>query len=314
MAARRSGQGRLPVLRSKPAMRSIAAGAMLWLALCGAGHADESDRDDHEVEGRVIAMTIAQRLEAGIATRPVAHQALVETRRLPAEVTVNAYRSSRVTPRIPAQIVSRHVRLGDEVAPGQRLVTLSSVEMAEAQGRLIVTDREWRLVRELGEQAVSARRYGEAEVARQQALARVLAYGMTEAQARHLLQSGDVGAAVGAFDLIAPQAGTIVSDEFMAGELIDPGRMLFEIVDESIVWVDARTAGGELPDVHPGMPVRILAQDIRLPGRVVGQQHRLDETTRTQGMKTMFCIPGSSWKSRCRSAKNAGPWRCRTRR
>ena len=85
------------------------------------------------------------------------------------------------------------------------------------------------------------------------------------------------GAAVGAFDMIAPQAGTIVSDEFVLGELIEPGRILFDIVDESIVWVDARTGGGGLPDVEPGTPVGVLVQDTWIQGLVVGQHHHLDE-------------------------------------
>ena len=58
--------------------------------------------------------------------------------RVPGEVVINAYRSARVTTRITAQVVARHVTLGNHVEPGQPLVTLSSVEMAEAQGMLIV--------------------------------------------------------------------------------------------------------------------------------------------------------------------------------
>ena len=259
------------------------AGFVFWLSVYPAGHLDAAP--PHEEAGAEVELSLAERRQAGVETERVGRRALGETRRLPAEVTIDAYRSARVTPRIPAQVVARHVRLGDAVIAGQRLVTLSSVEMAEAQGQLIVTDRAWRLVQELGEQAVSSRRYTEAEVSRQQAAARVMAYGMAEGQVGNLLRSGDVSSAVGAFDLTSPQAGTIVSDNFMSGELIEPGRILFDIVDESVVWVDARTGGGGLPDVEPGMSVRVFAQDAWLIGQVVGQHHHLDETTRTQGLR-----------------------------
>ena len=270
-------------MNRRPNRLFVRTGFALCLALIPGAYAGETD--DHQDDVEAIELTPAEQRRAGIVTERIARRSIGVTRRLPAEVTINAYRSTRVSLRIPAQVVSRHVRLGEEVAAGRRLVTLSSVEMAEAQGQLIVADQEWRLVRELGKGAVSSRRYTEAEVARQQSEARVLAYGMSRTQVQELLNSGDVSAAVGAFDLTAPQAGTIVSDEFVLGELIEPGRVLFDIVDESIVWVDARTGGGGLPDVAPGSPVGVLIQDIWLPGRVVGQHHHLEETTRTQGLR-----------------------------
>ena len=76
---------------------------------------------------------------------------------------------------------------------------------------------------------MSGRRYTEAQVARQQAFGRVVAYGMTEAQALALTQSDDAGRANGVFDLLAPQAGTVLHDDFIVGELIEPGRVLINI-------------------------------------------------------------------------------------
>ena len=74
----------------------------------------------------------------------------------------------------------------------------------------------------LGKQAVSERRYTEAEIARRQAMAKVLAYGMTLDEINRLLASGNAVLATGEFDLLAPQQGTILSDNFVVGELIEP--------------------------------------------------------------------------------------------
>jgi len=115
----------------------------------------------------------------------------------PGEVVLNAYRTSKVTPRIDAQITRRHARLGQAIAQGQPLVTLSSVEMAEAQGGLLVADREWKRTSKLGRKVLSERRYLEAQVARQQAWDKVMAYGMTELQIEALLKEGDVSIVAG---------------------------------------------------------------------------------------------------------------------
>jgi cobalt-zinc-cadmium efflux system membrane fusion protein len=248
--------------------------------------AQEEEAHTQEEGGGAIEMTPDERREAGITVDPVTRRALDETIRVPAEVVVNAYQSARVTPRITAQVAARHVRLGDLVKLGQPLVTLSSVEMAEAQGQLIVANREWQRVRSLGRDIVSERRFTEAQVARQQALARVIAYGMTEAQAEGLMNGGDASKATGAFDLLAPQAGTVLRDDFIVGELIEPGRVLFEISDESTMWVEAQTVPATLGHIENGASARVSVDgDYWIEGTVLERHHQLNETTRTLGLR-----------------------------
>lgn len=261
---------------------------VLWfLAIVHPVHAEEPDHHDHEGDqGGAIKITEQERQAAGVVVDAVARRALNETLRVPAEVVINAYRSSRVTPRITGQVAARHVRLGDHVDAGQPLVTLSSVEMAEAQGNLIVSDREWRRVESLGRETVSERRHTEAQVAQQQAFAKVLAYGMTESQAKALMQSADASKATGSFDLLAPQSGTILRDDFIVGELIEPGRILIEISDESTMWVEARTIPGTFAEIYRGAPARVSVDGANwIEGKVIQRHHRLDETTRTQGLR-----------------------------
>lgn len=242
--------------------------------------------DEHEDGRGVIELSVEERKGAGIEVNTVTKRTLSETLRVPGEVIANAYRSSRVTPRITAQVVARHVRLGDGVKTGQPLVTLSSVVMAEAQGDLVVADREWQRVKSLGRGTVSARRYTEAQVTQQQALARVLAYGMTDVQASALLKTGDASKATGAFDLLAPQDGTVLNDAFIVGELIQPGRVLIDISDESVMWVEAQAVPGLLPNVERGAAVRISVDGTQwIDGTVAQRHHQFSETTRTQGIR-----------------------------
>jgi len=252
------------------------------LALAEEGHEEGAD----EKEGSALTLSLDERKAAGIVVETVNMRALNEVLRVPAEVVINAYQSARVTPRMQAQVVARHARLGERVEAGQPLVTLSSVSLAQAQGELVVADREWQRVDSLGAKAVGERRFTEAQVARQQAFAKVLAYGMQEAQAEDLLKSGNAAKAIGEFDLLSPLAGTILQDNFIVGELIEPGRVLFDISDETVLWVEARVSPSTLATIEVGAQARVSANGTDwIEGTVIQLHHRLNETTRTQGIR-----------------------------
>ncbi len=258
-----------------------------------AGQQDSGDHEEaggHEEEG-VAELTPAQIRTAGIEVMTVRREPIADILVAPGEVMLNAYRTSRVTPRIEAQIVKRHAYLGDHVKTGDPLVTLSSVELAEAQGQLLVSDREWKRVQKLGRKVVSERRYIEAQVARQQAFAKVLAYGMTEQQIRTLLQPGNASRANGELELLSPQDGTVIEDDFVVGELAEPGRVLFTITDESRLWVDARLNANEANLVRVGSPARIRVGDQWLDGKVIQTRHALDESTRTLSVRLEVANP-----------------------
>jgi cobalt-zinc-cadmium efflux system membrane fusion protein len=133
---------------------------------------------------------------------------------------------------------------------------------------------------------ISEARYVAAEVARQRSYSTVAAYGMTEAQIDELLTSSDASQAMGEFDLLSPRAGTVIFDDFVVGELVEPGRMLFEISDESVLWVEAQLNSVDVARVAPGTVARVSRDGERwLEGTVVQLRHQLDETTRTQGVR-----------------------------
>jgi RND family efflux transporter MFP subunit len=242
-------------------------------------HEEHAAREDHE--SSVVVLNEAQAKMGEIETLEVHRDRYPDIISAPGEVVLNAYRTTKVTPRIDAQITRRHARLGETVTQGQTLVTLSSVEMAQAQGDLLVADREWNRVEELGRKVVSERRYLEARVARQQAYAKVIAYGMTESQITALLDGGDVSRAAGSFDLLSPQDGTVISDDFIVGEVAEAGRVLFAVTDESRLWVDARLTPDDAVAVEVGALADVSVGDEQLTGQVIQAHHSLDEGTRT---------------------------------
>ncbi|NOZ53576.1 MAG: efflux RND transporter periplasmic adaptor subunit [Gammaproteobacteria bacterium] len=214
----------------------------------------------------------------------VKRQSLGDAITAPGEAMLNAYRTSKITPRTPAQVIKRHVRLGDHVKKGQPLITLSSVEMAEAQGTLMESDVELRRVKKLGRKVVSEKRFVAAQIAYQQAYAKVRAYGMTQKQIDSLIKTGDATHATGEFRLLSFQNGTIINDDFVVGELIEPGYVLMTISDESVLWIEARLPPEDANRVKVGSSARIKVGQNWLSGNVVQARHTLDEATRTLAM------------------------------
>jgi len=251
-------------------------------------HADhdahESEQGEaHEEEG--VQLTPEQQEMAGIVVEILQPRDIVSELRAPGEIQLNAYATSRVAPRIAAQVLERQARLGDHIEKGRALVTLSSVEMAQAQGDLLVAEREWQRVSKLGRDVVSEQRYTEARIAREQARARVSAYGMTEDEIKQLVASGKAELANGRFQLLAPQDGTVIRDDFIVGELVEPGRVLFEISDESVLWVEARLTPDEAARIPVNARATVVLGERQVEGRVTQVHHALDEDTRTLGVR-----------------------------
>ncbi len=245
-----------------------------------------ADEDEEEEEAIELIFSSAERAEMGIVTAPVGLQALAPEIKAPGEVALNVYRTSQVAPRIDAQVVARHARMGNTVNAGDPLLTLSSVAVADAVGDLLVNDREWQRVKALGRDVVSEARYVAAEVARQQAYAKVLAYGMPKTELQRLLVQGDASQATGEYTLYAPHDGVVIQDDFVVGEVVDAGRLLMEVSDLSTLWIEARVDPELAAAIRVGDAVRVSADDETWTTGTVTQRHqRLDESTRTRGIR-----------------------------
>lgn len=260
------------------------------------GHAHEEDSHDdhgeddhghghgHGEEASHAELNAAQLATAKIETLMVSKQRLPELISAPGEVIVNAYRTTAVTPRIGAQVMKRHVRLGDHVKKGQALVTLTSVEMASAQGELLEAEAELRRVKELGRKVVSEKRFIAAQIRYQQAYSQVSAYGMSNRQIEELIKQGDAAKANGQFQLLSFQAGTVISDDFVIGQIVEPGHLLMQVTDESRLWIEARLPAGSAEAIAKEAQAIVVSGNANISGKVAQIHHLLDEVTRTQAV------------------------------
>lgn len=261
------------------AFRTLCA-LVLSLAAAAPAFADEHVQEHADP----LVLDVQAQKQAGIEIAQAGTRSVAEELQAPGEVQANAYATVLVAPRVAAHVLARRAKLGDVVKASDPLVVLSSVEVAETQGALIVAEQDWQRIAALGTQAVSARRYNEARVARDQARAKLRAYGLSDAQIKTLLRKGS-SAADGRFELLAPAAGRIASDEFIVGERVEAGRTLFTLVKEDSVWVQAHLAPAEAARVREGDAVHVTAHGISLPGTVVQRSHLTNERTRTASVR-----------------------------
>ncbi len=252
------------------------------------GDGDEHGKEEkggHEEEAGVIKLSKAQMKAASIEVSLLKLQAVNETISAPGEVKFNDYQTVKITPRIDAQVIERHAILGEEVVKGQPLVTLSSVDMAEVQGNLLVATREWNRVKKLGRKVVAERRFTEARANWNQLLTKARSYGMTETEIKSLTSKSNKKAADGTFQLLAPLSGRVIYDQYIVGERIEPGRVLVSITNEAVMWVEARLNSVQSSLVSEGNYAEIIFNKQKFPAKLSQLHHTLDKTTRTQAVR-----------------------------
>ncbi len=273
------------------------------------GHADEDEhgheKDDHDDDERNdVELSRAQIKQAGITTMRVEKRSVSKKIVALSEVKLNQYKTIKVSPTITTRVETRHVRLGDHVKKNDLLVTLHTISttdisanvlatadlaassadlaasIAEARGELAAATATWNRIHSLGKDAVSGKRYTEARIARQQAEARLKAYGEIQAQMKKLLESGNEPVQKH-YELRAEQAGMIIQDDFVLGQIVTPEDVLFVISDMDHLWVEANIKPEDVTKIVKGSQVIIQVGDEALQGKVINIGRVLDEKTRT---------------------------------
>lgn len=275
------------MMKNKQRMTMVFFG-ILSLFLQNEGLAASSVPAKKSVE---LNVSPASQAMAGIVVTTIQSKPLTIFITAPGEVLPNDNLTTKITSRVAAQVVQRFVQEGEHVKQGQAIVTLSSVDMAKTQSELLLAAQEWERVKNLGKDAVSGKRYSEAEITYQRAYSTALAYGMTTSEITELLRTQQLGQAKGEFKLTAPRSGTVFDINFVEGELVEPGRMLLQIVDETTVWVDAKLPPNLVSPVKSGDIVKILLRNQMLEGKVIQVHHQLDETTRTRSVRIEVLNP-----------------------
>ncbi len=261
-------------------------------------HEESGHGGEHEEEGAPIELSLAQVKQAGIQTKVLTYQPMKQSITAPGTVSFNGYNLSEVTTVVDGVVEHRFVRLGDKVKRGQRLLTLNSSALAQAQADYLRADGVYRTAKLdierlqglVEDKIVSQARFQQAQSNFQAAKANLAAskaalsaYGMRNKDIEVLMQVKNYGL----LTLRAPSAGTVTSDNFHLGQRITAGTQLMRIVDESTVWVEVKLPQSQIKGVHLAGQAVVLnkANQESYPAKVINIYHQLDNATRTVGVR-----------------------------
>lgn len=189
-------------------------------------------------------------------------------------VEPNAYKVTPVTPVAGGVVREVHPMLGDKVERGQRLATIFSTELADAQtaylGMLAEIEKhhqKYKRAEKLVEIGAASREEFEevnAEYKIEQARLiaarqRLLLLGMSVKQVDDLRDSNQMWQMGALISVEAPASGTILSRSVNAGEVVAMGKELFRVADLSTVWVIGQIYEKDFASVRIGSTALITA-------------------------------------------------------
>ena len=168
----------------------------------------------------------------GVRTARVARGTLTRTLRAAGSVRYDETRLTDVNLKLDGWINELHVSsVGQTVARGQSLFSLSSPELQAAQSDLISALRNREQI--TTSQAADAGEYGERLVAAPRQ--RLLRWDVPEDQLRSIEQERQVRPAL---VFRSPVAGVVVEKSVLKGMRAAAGQTLYRIADLSVVWVE----------------------------------------------------------------------------
>lgn len=214
-------------------------------------------------------------------------------------VEPNAYRVVPVIPIAGGIVRQVNVELGDKVKRGQKLATIFSTELSEAQSFYLSMQAEierhhnrYNRSKKLLDSGLTSRQDFElvsAEYKIEQAKVsaarqKLLLLGMTIEQVdnlQHAISKEQVNSMI---SLEAPSSGIILNRSVNAGEVIPMGKELFRIADLSAVWIIGQIYEKDFSAVRIGTSAVITSQaypEKSFTGRVSYIDPRVNAETRT---------------------------------
>lgn len=240
----------------------------------------QENETDHE-EG--INLSAAQMKIAGIKVNPVISKIQYSTIYAPGEVKANGYKSYVVSPRTESVIINRHAILGEHVEVGQKLVTLFSESMAQAQADYLIASTEWHRLQKLDSQTVSESQLVLVETTFNAAYGKLIAFGLTEQTIKDITNIDT--RLFGQYSLVAQSAGVVLQDDFYQGQRVAVGDVVMLLADEDDLWVEAKVSPNKKLNVSINSPAVVSLGNQDYTAKVIQEAHTIDPITRTRTIR-----------------------------
>jgi RND family efflux transporter MFP subunit len=243
-----------------------------------------------------ISLTPEAIERAGIKTAEVKSQAAGASLTVPATVTSNAYRDTKINALVGGIVRQVSAELGSPVERGDTLAVIFSSELADAQMKYLSmramlqadhqkVQRTQKLV-ELGaasrqelEEVTATHAAHETELAA--ARQRLLLLGLSSDRVAKLDSASQV---VSEVNVPSPADGLVVTRSVNPGQVVSSGQELFAVTDLSVVWLIGDLYEKDFASVRVGTAATVTvpsAPKTSLRGRVAYIDPRVEPATRT---------------------------------
>lgn len=277
----------------------------------------ECDECRYEAGVAKISPQIADGL---VETWPVHTESQATTRlNLTGEVQLDLTRVAEVASAGTGRVDQVHKYLGDRVEAGEVVAVVQSSDLGEAQAGLLEARARLDLARQtferekqLHERKISSQadylaagsELASAEAAVAGIRKRLQLFGLSDDRIESLV-AADSDASFGQLALATPIAGTVLEQNVVRGQLVDPSNTLYRIADLSRVWVWCDLYEADLAALHErmaaGSPVQAQVHSAAFPQTVfagtldvIGSQ--LDRETRTLKVRVVVDNPDGRLK------------------
>lgn len=195
-----------------------------------------------------IQMTEAAMKIADVQTVTVQHAVPTKEIYLPGKVQADERRIAAVTARFPGRIERLYVNFtGEEVRKGERLASIYSPELIQAQKELLEAVRFKETNPSFYEAAIN----------------KLKLWDLTNAQIQNIQETGKVQYN---FDIYATQSGTVVRRNVSEGDYVSEGQPLLDIANLGKVWVLFDAYENDLAWVEVGDEIKFTVSS--KPGEV----------------------------------------------
>lgn len=222
-------------------------------------------------EGRYDAIDLSEEEEEAIEIETVAasFRPLKSHLQAMGKVLAHQHRKAIVSYAFPARISQIHVRIGDWVKAGQKLVTLQSEEVGKAKSEFYKAQSDHELARvnferdrRLFDRGVGAKKNfltteAEFKVAQANlngAEKKLHVLGFTEEQVKLISETHQINPVI---TLFAPISGKIIENKAVLGAMIDQSIEILTIMDPTLLWIDAEIYEKDIAKIKIGQEVEI---------------------------------------------------------
>jgi cobalt-zinc-cadmium efflux system membrane fusion protein len=265
----------------------------------GRGYGRTDGRGMQRTDG--ITLSEDEKDAVRIQTAPAELQPLKSELTAVGKVIAPQHRKAIVSYAFPARISRIHIRIGDWVKTGQRLVTLQSEEVGNAKSEFYKAMADFELAevsykrqQRLYDRGVGAQKdFLSAEADRKVAQASLDAaekklhvLGFSEAEIKTITESHQINPVI---TLYAPIAGKIIQNNAVLGGMIDQATEILVIMDPTVLWIDAEIYEKDIAKIRLGQTVEISVPAYpgeSFSGKITYISDVLKEDTRTITVRT----------------------------